>query len=135
MYKLPDPLPLGRTPKKLKQLHNSTPANPLLAEPMYLTAYIERLGTGTTDMLKFAKKTELRETFFIQDDASITNVYRLHAKQVTGQVCGQITFEVGKTETLTHNLRSEASNTKLTRLGPYGKPARPPKQSEGRMPP
>ncbi|OYT17930.1 MAG: transcriptional regulator [Bacteroidetes bacterium 4572_77] len=37
----PGSLPLGWTTEKLKKLHNSIPANPLLAEPMYLTAFIE----------------------------------------------------------------------------------------------
>ncbi|OQX74624.1 MAG: transcriptional regulator, partial [Bacteroidetes bacterium 4484_276] len=92
----PGSLPLGWTTEKLKQLHSSMPANPLLAEPMYLTAYIERLGTGTTDMLKFAKRAKLREPVFIQEDSFRTIIYRPHAKQVTGQVSGQVTFEVRK---------------------------------------
>lgn len=32
----PGTLPLGWTIEKLKKLHTSVPANPLLAEPMYL---------------------------------------------------------------------------------------------------
>ncbi|MCF6342249.1 MAG: DUF4062 domain-containing protein [Bacteroidales bacterium] len=38
----PGSLPLGWTTEKLKHLHASIPANPLLAEPMYLSGYISR---------------------------------------------------------------------------------------------
>lgn len=38
------------TPEKLMERHGSFPNNPLMAEPLYLTRYIERLGTGLTDL-------------------------------------------------------------------------------------
>ena len=82
----PGSLPLGWTTEKLKELHNSVPANPLLAEPMYLAAYIERLGTGTTDMLDFAKNAKLPEPKFIQEDMFRTIVYRPQTEQVSGEV-------------------------------------------------
>ncbi len=81
----PGSLPLGWTTERLKKLHNSVPANPLLAEPMYLTAYIERLGTGTTDMLEFAKNADLPEPKFIQDDMFRTIVYRKQSKKITSE--------------------------------------------------
>ena len=43
------------------------PSNPLLAKPMYLGAFIERLGTGTTDRVEKAKKAELQKPEFMQD--------------------------------------------------------------------
>jgi len=43
------------------------PANPLLAKPMYLGAFIERLGTGTTYRVEKAKKAKLQEPEFMQD--------------------------------------------------------------------
>ena len=51
----PGELPLGWTTEKLKKVHTSVPANPLLAEPMYLKGYIERLGTGTSDIVRIAR--------------------------------------------------------------------------------
>lgn len=33
--------------EKLRQPHGSVPGNPLLAEPLHLTRYFERMGTGT----------------------------------------------------------------------------------------
>ena len=43
----PGGLPPSLTLAKLRLPHGSVPANPLLAEPLYLTQYIERMGTGT----------------------------------------------------------------------------------------
>jgi predicted HTH transcriptional regulator len=31
--------------------HKSLPANPLLADPMYWNGYIEKVGTGTEDII------------------------------------------------------------------------------------
>lgn len=35
----------------LAQPHKSMPANPLLADPMYWAGYIEKVGTGTEDII------------------------------------------------------------------------------------
>ena len=47
----PGRLPPSLTLEKLRKAHRSVPANPLLAESLYLTEYIERMGTGTLDMI------------------------------------------------------------------------------------
>ena len=72
----PGSLPLGWTPEKLKRLHASVPANPLLAEPMYLAGYIERLGTGTADMVRLSADHKLKEPEFIQDENFKVIIYR-----------------------------------------------------------
>lgn len=38
---------------------NELPINPFLAEPMYLKGYIERMGTGTADILRIAAENNL----------------------------------------------------------------------------
>lgn len=48
----PGKLPSELTAEDLKETHRSIPANPMLAEPMYLSGYIEKLGTGTEDIIK-----------------------------------------------------------------------------------
>ncbi len=48
----------------------------IIAEPMYLTAFIERLGTGTTDMVEKAKEAGLPEPEFVQNDMFRTVIYR-----------------------------------------------------------
>ncbi len=82
----PGTLPMGWTIEKLKQLHNSVPANPLLAEPMYLAGYIERLGTGTSDMLRLSVAAGLKEPEFIQDEMFKAILYRTGTEQAAEQV-------------------------------------------------
>jgi predicted HTH transcriptional regulator len=40
------------------------PANPLLAEPISLPGYIERMGTGTRDMIRHCSEAGLPEPEF-----------------------------------------------------------------------
>jgi len=79
----PGALPLGWTTEKLKTLHTSVPANPLLAEPMYLKGYIERLGTGTADIMRIAKENNLQAPDFEQSDDFKAILYRPSSDQVT----------------------------------------------------
>ena len=72
----PGVLPLGWTIEKLKKTHSSVPANPLLAEPMYLKGYIERLGTGTLDIIRIARENNLQEPEFEQNESFKAVVYR-----------------------------------------------------------
>ena len=57
----PGTLPPTLTLEKLRGPHASVPHNPLLAEPMYLTKYIERMGTGIRDMIRRCKNAGLPE--------------------------------------------------------------------------
>jgi predicted HTH transcriptional regulator len=72
----PGSLPLGWTVEKLKKLHTSVPRNLLLAEPMYQTGYIERLGTGTSDMVAHAKEAGLVDPVFAQEDTFNVTIFR-----------------------------------------------------------
>lgn len=45
----PGHLPSALTLQALRRPHGSYPANPLIAEPLYLAKYIERMGTGIGD--------------------------------------------------------------------------------------
>ncbi|MBI4801736.1 MAG: DUF4062 domain-containing protein [Elusimicrobia bacterium] len=60
----PGSLPSGLTLECLREPHGSVPHNPLLAEPLYLTQYIERMGTGTGDMIRRCREAGLRELEF-----------------------------------------------------------------------
>ncbi len=57
----PGTLPPTLTLEKLRGPHASVPHNPLLAEPMYLTKYIERMGTGIRDMIRRCRTAGLAE--------------------------------------------------------------------------
>jgi len=63
----PGRLPFGITTAQLSLPHTSIPANPVLANPLYLAGYIERLGTGTSDMVDECIALGLKAPEFIQD--------------------------------------------------------------------
>ena len=70
--RLPPPLTL----EKLREAHRSVPGNPLLAESLYLTEYIERMGTGTLDMIRRCREAGLAEPEFAVTDGFVTTVWR-----------------------------------------------------------
>ena len=55
----PGELPHPLTFKSLHGPHPSIPRNPLIAEPMYLTRYIEKAGTGTLDIDRLCREAGL----------------------------------------------------------------------------
>jgi ATP-dependent DNA helicase RecG len=59
-------LPPMLTPESLREAHPSIPHNPLIAEPLYLTRYIEKAGTGTLDMIARCREAGLPEPDFEQ---------------------------------------------------------------------
>lgn len=61
---------------------------------MYLAAYIEELGTGTTDMVKKCVKKGLKSPEFIQDADFCTIIWRQQEvrEQVGEQVGEQVTI-------------------------------------------
>ena len=64
----PGQLPYGLTVQKLAGPHKSLPSNPLLADPMYLAGYIEKVGTGTEDILSKCSEWGLRMPEFHQEE-------------------------------------------------------------------
>ena len=70
--RLPPPL----TVEKLRVAHQSLPANPLIAESMYLLRYIERMGTGTVDMIRRCAEAGLPEPEFEAGAGFTTRIWR-----------------------------------------------------------
>lgn len=62
----PGELPPGLTPELLREPHGPMPRNPLIAEPLYRMKYVEKAGTGTTDMIADCRKAGLPEPDFEQ---------------------------------------------------------------------
>lgn len=62
----PGELPRGLTPEQLRGPHSSIPQNPLLAEALFLSGYIEKSGTGTTEMIRQCRAAGLPEPTFEQ---------------------------------------------------------------------
>ncbi len=81
----PGTLPPSLTLEKLRQAHGSVPGNPLLAEPMYLTGYIERMGTGTRDIIRHCTEAGLPEPEFAVSDGFQTIIRRTLAPSLAPQ--------------------------------------------------
>ena len=62
----PGALPGTLTLESLRHDHASVPNNPLLAESLYLTRYIERVGSGTQAMIALCREANLPEPDFEQ---------------------------------------------------------------------
>ena len=64
----PGHLPPGITIEQLSQVHESFPTNPLIANPLYLAGYAERLGTGTVDIINKCEDMGLKAPEYAQTD-------------------------------------------------------------------
>jgi predicted HTH transcriptional regulator len=62
----PGELPPGLTPELLRAPHGPLPRNPLIAEPLFRVKYVEKAGTGTTDMIADCLDASLPEPSFAQ---------------------------------------------------------------------
>ena len=93
----PGTLPPSLTLEKLRQAHGSVPGNPLLAEPMYLTGYIERMGTGTRDMIQRCTEAGLPEPVFAVSDGFQTIIRRVRGEGAGEDTSGKTS---GKTSVL-----------------------------------
>ena len=67
------------TLEELRVAHNSVPVNPLLAESLYLAEYVERMGTGTLDMIRRCVEAGLPEPEFTVTDGFATTIRRPRA--------------------------------------------------------
>ena len=90
----PGQLPIHLSIDNLKRPHGSYPTNPLLAEPLYLAGYIERLGTGIPDMINQCIKAGLAEPEFFQEDSFKVILWRKSEK--TEQPTEQPTEQVNR---------------------------------------
>jgi ATP-dependent DNA helicase RecG len=84
----PGALPPSLTLDMLREPHGSVPGNPLLAEPLYLTQYIERMGTGTGDMIRRCREAGLPEPEFSMSDGFVITIRRT-VQQRIGEASGR----------------------------------------------
>jgi len=104
----PGSLPPSLSLAQLRQPHGSIPANPLLAEPLYLTQYIERLDTGTGDMIRRCREAGLPEPVFSLEDGFRISLGR-PLPQPSSSVTTEETEEETKEETEEESRRQEIS--------------------------
>lgn len=63
----PGELPPSLTPAKLRQTHASVPRNKRISEALFLANYIDKVGTGTLDVIAKCREAGLPEPEFFQD--------------------------------------------------------------------
>ncbi len=76
-------LPPEITLEDLRTPHSSYPRNPLLAQGLYLVEYIERMGTGTLDMIKRCVDVGLPEPEFSLQGGFVTTIRRSQTRTYT----------------------------------------------------
>ncbi len=90
----PGVLPYGLTIEKLFEPHKSMPTNPLLSDPMYWNGYIEKIGSGTGDIIAKCATYGLRQPEFYQDASDFKVVLWRQEKTLPPQVAPQVTPQV-----------------------------------------
>jgi predicted HTH transcriptional regulator len=90
----PGQLPPPLTLKGLRAPHPSIPHNPLIAEPLFLTRYIEKAGTGILDMIKLCKAAGVPAPQFRQDGGQFIQTLRRPSAEATAQITAKVKGEV-----------------------------------------
>ena len=108
----PGHLPPGMTIKKLSGEHSSRPVNPVLANPVYLTGYIEQMGTGTTDIIDSCEAMNLRTPEFYQDEDFRTILWR--AKNIDNEIVTKENVSQNVSQNVTQNV-SQNEGKKLSK--------------------
>lgn len=82
----PGQLPYGLTVSKLTVPHKSLPANPLIADPLFWTGYVDKVGTGTEDIVNLCKEKGLKEPEYHQEEDFRVVIWRKNLEQVPSNV-------------------------------------------------
>lgn len=105
----PGSLPQGVTTTDLYLPHSSIPANPLIAESMYLNGYIEKIGSGTEDIVRRCTYYGLKEPIFQQGNTFKVIIWR--AEEVDG-VRRQLSNVTDNGSNVTDNVSEGNDNVK-----------------------
>ncbi len=114
----PGQLPQNLSLSKLKKPHGSFPANPLIAEPLFLAGYIEKIGTGILDMISSCHTLGLKEPEFRQEDVFKVILWREEIKtpQATPQVTLQATPQAEYIRRIVFVMTGDYSREKIQEL-------------------
>ena len=100
----PGQLPYGLTVSKLLEPHKSLPANPLIADPLFWTGYVDKVGTGTEDIVNLCKEKGLKEPEYHQEEDFRVVIWRRNPEKGLSE---------GPSEGLSKGLSRDQVSTKL----------------------
>ena len=111
----PGRLPGTLTLDDLRNDHPSVPNNPLIAESLYLTRYIEKAGSGTQRMIELCRSAGLPEPQFEQRSGSF--VITLWRDWLTAKVLAELDLNNRQVQAVTHVKRiGRISNSEYQQL-------------------
>lgn len=102
----------------LRVPHPSIPRNPLIAEPLFLTRYIEKAGTGTLDMIEQCARAGLPPPEFRQNGGQFIQVlWRPKRDRMIGAQTGdQVGTKLGLSGDQVEVLRTCVAETSMSEL-------------------
>lgn len=128
----PGQLPYGLTVNKLLEPHKSLPANPLIADPLFWTGYVDKVGTGTEDIVNLCKDKGLKSPEYHQEEEFRVVIWRRGGQtdnvSIKGpskglskglsrdQVCEHLNQEWNKIDPLIRGLEKASSAAELRAL-------------------
>ena len=104
----PGQLPYGLTVSKLLEPHKSLPANPLIADPLFWTGYVDKVGTGTEDIVNLCKEKGLKEPEYHQEEDFRVVIWRRNPEKGLSEGLSE-----GPSEGLSKGLSRDQVSTKL----------------------
>jgi ATP-dependent DNA helicase RecG len=108
---LPDTLSFDN----LREDHPSIPYNPLVAESLYLTRYIERVGSGTQTMIELCRQVDLPEPQFEKRSGSF--VVTLWRDWLTHRVMAELGLNERQKQAIIHlKTRTRIANSEYQAL-------------------
>jgi ATP-dependent DNA helicase RecG len=115
----PGNLPNTLTLSQLRKPHASIPRNPLIADPLFLTKYIEKAGTGTVDMINRCRNAGMKLPQYTMDGAFFMTTIWRNTGGTTGGMTGGTTGgmtggESELTEAQSKVVQIIKGNTKVT---------------------
>jgi len=114
----PGQLPPSLSPEALRVPHPSIPRNPLIAEPLFLTRYIEKAGTGTLDIIEQCARAGLPPPEFRQNGGQFVQVlWRPKRDRMIGAQTGdQVGTKLGLSGDQVEVLRTCVAETSMSEL-------------------
>ena len=72
----PGQLPKGLTPQNIKLPHDSCPRNPVIADVLYLSAFLESWGSGVNRMVNACREANLEEPEYETNVSGVTVIFK-----------------------------------------------------------